>query len=184
MLYRVVKQYFFYIFVGVTLCFFIFGCLSYDCVDGIQKNEITSISSNQKISLFADVVLKNLGFAILILTGFIFYNISTIILIMYNGFMWGVSFSVTSCYIGYYTTVKLAITHTVLELIWIYCFAKYSFLLTEDFVHLLNRNTSVEEILQKAKINRYYLKLGFALLFLAAMIESFLSDYILKMLNF
>ncbi|GJQ06641.1 hypothetical protein CAPN010_07990 [Capnocytophaga cynodegmi] len=158
--------------------------MSYDCVDGIQKNEITSISGDQKISLFIDVILKNLGFAILILLGFIFYNISTIVLIMYNGFMWGISFSVTSCYVGYYTTTKLVITHIVLELIWIYCFAKYSFLLTENFVHLLNRNTSVEEVWQKAKTNKYYLKLGFTLLFLAAVIESFLSDYILKILNF
>lgn len=180
----VVEKYFFLIFVSLTLLFFVFGLLSYGCIDSTQKSEIINISSEQKINLFIEVLLKNLGFAILILLGFVFYNISTVVLVMYNGFVWGISFSVTSCYIGYYTTTKLVITHTILELIWIYCFAKFSFLLTEDFVSLLNRKISFEEVLQKAKTNKRYLKLGFMLLFLAVIIESFLSDYILRILNF
>lgn len=180
----VVERYFLLIFVGVTIFLFAFGVLSHDCIDSTQKSEVFDITNDEKIHLFFKVFFKNLGFAILILLGFIFYNVSTIVLLMYNGFMWGILFSVTSCHIGISTTVKLVVTHIAIELIWIYCFAKFSFLLTEDFVSLLNKEVPFEKVLQKAKVNKHYLRFGFTLLFVAVLIESFLSDYILEILNF
>jgi len=180
---KLLKLKFVHLFFILIIISFLIGYYTFECNYSIKKEILESITLQEKFILFKKVLLKNLGFAFLLSLGFMFYNISTFVLLFYNGLMCGIFFKKNNCELDFTKTITLVSSHLFLEIIWIFYFSLFSYYLSKDFMTLLNKEISYEKTIPIINKKMNLIIRGTIILITSAIIESFFSIEIYKLLT-
>jgi uncharacterized membrane protein SpoIIM required for sporulation len=138
----------------------------------IQKEE-------SSFFLLGRIFIKNTTFAILLIMGSLFFNISTFSLVAFNGYSWGHSFREVLCQTDIKTTLLIFSPHGILEIVWICLFAKISVNISISLVDLLRNKILSTIFIDSLKLLYPKLFLGFFLIFTSAVIEVFLTPILI-----
>lgn len=155
----------------IILLFFTAGLFG-DC-DG-QYNKPDVIPSN--VALFIKILLQNTGFAIFLLLGCFFLNITTVSLLIYTGISWGMSFKDLNCTVGLEKALIFVLPHIVLEITWIILACQLSVRISYQILDLFSDRTDAEEFydeIKKKHVSSFFRIL--VLVLLGAVIESFVT---------
>jgi uncharacterized membrane protein SpoIIM required for sporulation len=134
------------------------------------------------VIFFFKVILQNSCFAVFLLMGGFFINITTACLLIYNGFSWGKSFKDVYCNAGLEKTVMLVLPHIFLEVFWILFICQISIKISFQFFDLLTNKSSASDLYESFKKQSLMpIIYTFALLIFSASIECFLTPLLYQM---
>lgn len=154
----------------IALCFTL--VLFNECNGKYTKPQVNP----DKFVLFFKILLQNTGFAISLLLGCFFLNITTICLLIYTSISWGKSFNNLYCLAGWEKAVTFVLPHIVFEITWIIFACQLSVKMSFQILDLFNERIDAEKFLSDIKGPHFssFLRI-FALVLLAAIVECFIT---------
>jgi uncharacterized membrane protein SpoIIM required for sporulation len=159
-----------YVALSIIIISFVVG----SCVNCYYFN--SPIVAESSLTFFFKVILQNSCFALFLIMGGFFANITTACLLIYNGFSWGKSFKDVYCNAGLEKTVLLVLPHIFIEVFWILLICQISVRISFQFLDLLNDRLNSSDLYESFKSqNLMPIAYAYSLLVFSASIECFLT---------
>lgn len=136
-----------------------------------SNTNVTNITDN-KFTL-NNLLINNTGYYLLLLIGFLSFNISSYPLVAYNSFFWGVIFKTALCKSNLVNAISLFFPHIFFEIFWIVkvtgISTQFSVLLYEEFNNLKIIKLNGCKIFKE-------LSLGYLILIIGVLIEFYITN--------
>lgn len=173
-----VEKYTYLLFCSLLIMGF---CIGYGNTLSSFKPQPTNINVTKfaTIGLATKILLHNGLFSLLIILGFISFNISNVLVFFYNGLVLGISYKSAYLARGHLKTILLVFPHGIFELFAFYQFFKVSIMINQMIINHIRYNNFVEELITQKGLLLKILKKAILFLIISSFIETFITPIFL-----
>jgi uncharacterized membrane protein SpoIIM required for sporulation len=166
------------------IIFFTLICIGFywgftNTLPSISRSKIVDYNKFANFQLTFKILLHNSLLGVLILLGFVSFNISNLLIFFYNGLVIGITYKSNFILQGHIKTIALIFTHGFFELYSFYLLFKLSIILNQLIINHIKSNNFINDFNSRKPAILNNFKKAIFFLTISSIIETYITPFFL-----